>query len=631
MNIVGRSNYKDDIPDAFRRALGADSWKRLPGNLKMTYLMLMKQICKDDDMADYHIGDEHFQNHIIGGTAQYLNFLSTIMSKDFCTSDVISYRDTLQAEIEVSKSVHKYTALIKQVHKYTPDLKDKDTNGRRFTENGAPKIMPINAEALSHYFGLLDQIWAGICKLQSMPLDEQEPIILSNLWPANSGYPFFRKQRTGKTKKMFAEMCVMLGVSFKNDDFITVDKVFECVHKYMATKQHWPYLLFYRTSGGSAPKERAVFGAHYLMKLVAAVISAGKFTAFNERPDGFYDEHITKFVYSVGGLPIVAQQPWEEMFASIMKRLPRKGADGKLQKMSAEQIKHLFNYSIPNGDYEVDVFGEDFPSFDTSMIYEDFIELKTHKHMGWLVAFILEDLKGSDVWSATLRFIMIFFKSGHPLTSDFGSYFHRKILYNVRDWLRNKGVDAHILAASLLSDDSIVYVINITPKDVNDYLKEYGLYIKLDESYQYSRDFIIGFLKVYVGYILGDGTVNYVGDPVSRYYGMAHSEREIEQDLKDPDESEGDTRGVWAVTGDIELDAFISKLASFGDQGSAIVYAILNLVKDTALGKSAILAISALKPRDDIQPYRSDVPVGFHPSWLANVPVLELLQKRDLQ
>jgi hypothetical protein len=643
---TSRKGYIDSIPKIVIRKIGGRWWKKLRAEHKQTYLHLQRIIVEDNENVDHHIGDETFQNVVIGSSSRYSNVLGEVMSDDYLQGETFNFPHHLNEIIKLAKSPHNYGRLLQELAMYIGNVDEPDSRGRRYEPklvtdvDGAdcikdtrqnPKIVPTHPEAKMHYFKFLDQIYSGIEYIRSLLPEEQEELLIIHIIPnVNSGYPYFTTQKKSKIKKMWRDFCRdFLGISIKEEVYLTVDEIFDAVREAKRRKANYPYVLFYRTQ---IKKDRCVFGAPLIQKFIAAVLSAAKEYAFNEKGDFLVDEHIEKFIYSVGGLPIVAQLNWTDMFHSIRKRFPQINDDGTVRKMSSHEIKELFDYDLPPGYYNVNVFGDDFPKFDTGMIHEDFDALREHRKLGWLMGYVLDDLMFSEVWTGDKRVLDVFFKSGHPFTSDFGSFFHRVVLYNTRDWIRRtKRRSCHILAACLLSDDSIVFTIGMGPEDVNEYLETFGLKIKVEESYDYAKHHIVGFLKVLVGYPVRGSGITAIGDPVSRYHGIAHSEREIEQDLSKLEDFKADVKGVWYVTGKIDVDAFISKLASFGNQASIIVMAILKIVKDTTLGKETILAISNIDPSASYTPYRSDVPVGFDPAWLGNVPVQELLLERDYQ
>lgn len=627
---VGKNEYLDGILRVYAPKLGGRYWRKITMDQKMSYLFVQQQIVKDDPNADYHIGDEHFQNTVIGSCSKYVNQTSKILSADYMDCPKSEWPEKLIGMIGQTESAYSYGELIKTVAKYIPNPDMKEGNISRYKvnkEEGTIKPLPIpfNQQVFDDFSEFYGRIWQGVLIIEKMDGKEQEELLLHHLvHNTNIGYPFFKKQTVKNFKKYWRKFVwQFIGTPEDMDVPLTASEILQTVRSVMGKKLHLPYVLFYRTQGGRGKvKHRAVFGAHIVQKALAALLSAAKSIAL---VDGDGNKRITER----GGLPIVAQIEWDEMFSRIKFLLPDI-RDGNIIPMSEAEIKTKFGVTLPAGTYEVNFIGEDFPGYDQTIIYEDLEELTRIPGIGWLFRYVLDDLRYSEVWTGVRRLLKAFFKSGHPLTSDFGSYLHRKIHFNVQDWVRQKRF-AVVLVSITLSDDSLMGNIGITSKCIAKYLERYGMKIKLEESHDYAQDHYVGFLKVDVGYMLRGGTKSFIGNPTSRYYKIAHSERQIEQDLKDLENWDADVRGVYKVTGNIEIDALVSKLASFGSEASSIVFGILKLIKDTALGKDAILAISHMKPKTEYELYRSDVPLGFNPAWLRTLPVQELLFEGSLQ
>jgi hypothetical protein len=357
---------------------------------------------------------------------------------------------------------------------------------------------------------------------------------------------------------------------------------------------------------------------------MAAVISAGKkygYAVANSDVDEIFSE---KKIFSVGGLPIVAQTNWDEMFNAILKRMPDHDGD-HVVPMSEKDIEQKFGVRLPPGDYPVNVIGDDFPGFDTGQITEDYEPLRKHRGLGKWFGYMIDDMKYSKVWTANKEISDIVYKSGFPMTSDFGSWMHRNCEYNAADHFK-----ATILAYINLSDDSLGFVIGLTPEMIGEYLSTYGLSIKKEASYNYDEYPFVGFLKVDIGKIFRSGDLTFLGNLTSRYYGLAHQEREIEQDLRKLDRYKADVRGIWKVTGNIEIDALISKLASYGSSGRVFVRYILEMIKDTDLGRDTILAISRIKANSLYESYRDDLHISFPPNWLADIDATDLITAPEM-
>lgn len=497
----------------------------------------------------------------------------------------------------------------------------------------------MNKTAWHHNFRLMDQVANGIETSMMLPPNEQEQLLIEALIAnANEGYPLFKPMNKKYAKKDLIEACQVVKIKLKLEkgrngvEYITARTVLDIFQQLKKGKKYLPYMLFYRTQGSEGEtKHRCVFGAHFLQKWLAALWAVGKSFGYRIKPADSFEDPIfdDKHIFAVGGLPIVAQQNWDKMFTAIKKRLPK-------GKMSAETIKELFNVDLAPGEYDVNVIVNDFPSYDTGMVPEDLEPAIKHKKLGWLMEFIINELHESKVWTGNKEVSDVKWKSGWFGTSDFGSGVNRNCVYGASEYWNKHGKPNTILAAVFLADDCIIFTIGLTSKMVNDYLQPYGLSIKMDESYDFRKHGLVEFLKVFAGKVFkanSDNTDNpqgfysILGDPLSKYYGMAHQEREIEQELGS-DDFRADTRGIWHVTGVVEIDAFISKLASFGSEGGPLVRVILEIVKDTDLGQKVILALSQLSSNGLYKPYREDLEISFPPNWLATLQVADLLLRR---
>lgn len=649
-SLVTRGNYYDGIPVSKVGVLGKRKkyWDMLTISQKQTYLRMMAFIVKDKH-DDWHLGDANFQNTMIGGRVPYINSMGKLMSEAYLKDPFFEWPEKLNERIEVSKSDFKYGTLMQVAATYMNVQKDPNSRSRRYSYNcpscktpfsqdtvqcsncfkelnpeGYPKVVPDNAKSMRDSFMQYDQIASGIEEAMLLPGVQQEELIIENvIGNTNSGYPFFEKQQKDKIKKMWYRFLKFLHLPEPKNDLLTIDGIFSTVRYLIKQKLNFPYVLFYRTQGGKdATKHRCVFGAPFVEKLVAAVISIGKEIGYYRKNVVDDDPVFSKHIWAVGKLPIVAQSNWDEMFTAIKKRIPQY-QDGKMKLMSSSQIHDLFGVKLAPGEYEVNVIGDDFPGFDTGQIVDDFEGLRKHKKLGWLFGYMIDDMAYSEVWTANKILYDIQFKSGFPMTSEFGSFLHRKANYNAA--AASKSL---ILANINLSDDDIIFTIGLTPKIIDDYLKQFGLKIKVDESYNYKEHPIVGFLKVLIGYVHRDDRIGVVGDIVSRYYGMCHSERVIEQEVGSIDFS-ADVRGIYKITGIVEVDALLSKYSSYGDENAAIVRVLCEINKDTDLGQKAILAMISMKSNMVYKPYRSDIEISFPPNWLANVNVADLVVDLD--
>jgi hypothetical protein len=393
---------------------------------------------------------------------------------------------------------------------------------------------------------------------------------------------------------------------------------------------YFPYVVFYRIQPGDGEqKHRPVFGAHVLAKYLAGVFSAAYGFGYKKEIPGSQLDPVfaEKPIFGIGGLPIVAQAEWGAMFDAIVRRLPEWDDEKeRVVPMESDRIAELFHVKLPPGEYVINVIGDDFSRFDTSQIYEDYLPMIKHRRLGWLMKIILDELRYSEVWTANMAITDVFFKSGFFGTSNFGSAFHRSFAYGCAEEVGGK-----ILALTVLSDDDIGFVINMTSKDMQKYGEKYGLVVKEADSYDFTEVPIVFFLKVGVGRVLCTNENTYLGDVQTKYYGLMHSERDVEeeQQVVDPRKDPPNIKGVYRVTNEIDVDRLLSKLASLGRPGLPWARQVLEAIKDEDLGRKAILAISQLEPDRVYTMYRDDVLINFSVVVLCDLEVQDLLPGLD--
>lgn len=646
---LGR-NFDDGLASFSK--MGAKYWKALSTSQKMNYINVMMSITRDNENFDPHLGDENFQNQIMGRVGQYIELVNTMTSPYYKEVDkrrlnqelAHEWPDKLLGTINSSMGSYRYTDLVQRDAKYqvNPDIPSRasrydniEYQAKGIKWIGKAKGLPIHPEAKDLIFKLLDMLWYGIDYIRKLTNDEQNEVIVQGLAPnTNSGYPYFQTQTKDNIGKLFwswiEQFCQPVYTKWKSIlevNTLTVDLIFDAVRFCDSTKWYEPSVNFYRTQ---LDKVRAVFGGHVLFKALGAVVHAAKEYGYSKQSADKNGvpivKHWEKQLVSYGGLPIVAQLDWDILFSDIRMRMP-KIEKGKLVPFTPAQMKELFNYSTSK-ECLVDVIGEDLSAYDTSVIQEDLDFLVTHKKWGFIMQYLLNWMSHSEVWSGELRIFDIFFKSGHPWTSDIGSFNHINLAFNIRDYIRKKRGECELVAFTVLSDDSLFWWIGFDMKLAIEAVEYYGYKIKESQSFIYSRDKIVAFLKVLIGYIHDEAKIDYVGDYQSRYVKLAHSEREIEQDIKDKEKYKAQIQGIYEITGDIEIDSLISKLASFGKAGSTAVLEILRIIKDTALGRQVIKVILSMSDEERYDLYRSDVLFGFKPNWLASLPVQGLLNRR---
>jgi hypothetical protein len=525
-----------------------------------------------------------------------------------------------------------------------------------------PNPVPPHPKAKKLFFDWLDQISWGIDNLKLEDDRVQQLKIMSGMAPnTNSGYPEFKSQKKQVLSTMWKAFVrnylpdtykkhkKLFNTKFKFQWFETDDKgrmrkrsklivmglqvrvILDAVEEAIRRKYYGPFAHFHRlqiSDEPKIPKHRSTFGGEYLNKVIGGLVAAAKhYGEYVETakehgfpvPENWPD---IKYVPTVGGLPFMATLNWDVLFKLLKERMPTATFEdvdevlvATLNTMTASEIKELFGVPLKEGEYEVNVTGEDFPGYDTGIIVEDIDWIRTHKTLGRLMGWILDCLVYSEVWLGGYRIKDIFYKSGHPMTSPIGSAFHWQVIFHVEDYIRKyHNPDVKLLGGTVLSDDSIFYWIGYSHKWMSEYLKPFGLSIKIEASYDYSKDLVVGFLKVLVGYVLRDKGIVAIGDPISRTLAWLSSETDIEEDI-----TKDDLKGIYEFfPGKIELNSALSKLASCGEESVEMVVAHLETINDTPFGREILRSIPLIpEPEErEVQLYRPDVTQTFPPIWL---------------
>jgi hypothetical protein len=646
-----RYNFDDGLTSFVK--IGGKYWKSLTTAQKMNYINVMMSITRDNESADPHLGDENFQHAVIGQVGQFIELVGSITSEAYREVDkrkndielAFNFPEYTKDHIYKSTGSYSYHKLIQRDSTYQVNPAVEDSRARRYEGvelqdkrirwKGRAKALPVHPEAKKLVFDQLTLLWYGIETLKKESATRQTELIIEGLAPnTNSGYPDFKTQSKSNITKMYWDWmentCKPVYQAylkqFPTRDILTVDMIFDCISYCDRKEIYEPSINFYRTQ---FDKVRSVFGGTVLFKVLGAMVHAAKSLGYikdNAATLGYDNpKHWEKGFVSYGGLPIMAQLDWNILFGDILVRMPDI-VDGDLKDFTPSQLSNLFGYSGSTGT--VDVVGEDIKAYDTGVILEDLLFLMEHPKLGFVMRYLLNWLHKSAVWVGDLRIFDVFFKSGHPWTSDIGSFLHINMAFVIRDYIRSKGKECELLCFTVLSDDSLFWWIGFDLKLAVECLEVYGYKIKESASYIFSRDKIVSFLKVLVGYVFDMNHKVYVGDFQSRYVKLAHSEREIEQDLVNKDKFKADIIGIYKVTGDIEIDSLISKLASFGSEAGAVIMEVLRIIKDTALGQSVIKVILGMRDDERYELYRSDVTAGFRPNHLAKLPVQGLLNPR---
>lgn len=640
---VRRGDYTDGIPKANIKGLGRRNpyWTMLNTAQKQVYLKLMEYIVRDSQNADHHIGDEHFQSLVIGGVDKHINLVYDLCTETYTNDETLDFPNKLKQNIHVSSSNFNYGELMKTLNTYTnnPMMRD-ETRNRRYDERGDPILMPLDPEAQNRFKGMFDQWEIGRLRLIALDPSDQEDSIIANMpKQTNTGFPFFTKGTDKNLRRILFDLMEIVDFKYKvskdgpewckkeNRPYVTARAITELFYFMDNQKLYLPFMLFYRTQ---RVKHRVVCGAPLDGKYIAGFVkSCFELGYENAHPDSFLDDKASKQLFGFGGLPIVAKLEWNEMFDMIRDRLPPKDC-----VMHIDEVKRLFNYVVPkehqivgkpNYTY-VNVICGDFSGFDTGQIYEEYKWLETHSTWGKFFKVILNQLNNAEVWSGMNAFSGIFFKSGFFGTSDFGSAFHHaSTCYAV------KKIGAAPIAHVCLSDDDILFVCAnriVHAQEIIDVYAEYGHTIKLSASHDWSKNPIVSFLKVHVGYIFSDDDIAIIGDPQSRYYNLAHSERDVEKEIDHMD-AIGYLKDTWMITRDPEVNRHLSKMSSGGEQYNPFNRLHLEQVNGSDLGDRSILAISTMDPDAVYKQYRDDLMTAFSPNSLAKISVDDLITNKS--
>jgi hypothetical protein len=634
---LSKTKFDDSIANETYRTIGAQYWKMISTPSKLQYLRLQAKIMEDHPDADPHIGleklsngtfDNSFQNTVIGSSTTWISRVSKYLSSAAKTCKWLNWPSALMNDIEINKGAYEYAKLLQSISLYQNNPDVDASRASRYDSNGEPKTVPLSQTAMKLSFSYYDLIAYGIEQLQKLdPEAQQEKIRQGIITSSNVGWPFFVQQSKDNVFKLWRKFLkdVLHINKFEDDEPVTVHEILSIV-KYCAKKNfHFPYLAFYRTQ---VRKVRAVFGGHILDKLIGAIVHVAKeygltseaceILGIKTHADEWdYDsagqpisEYVTK-IPTYGNLPFISQLPWEIQFKILQNELPPFD-----RKLSSDEIQRVYGQKLPDGEYKVNVVGEDYSKFDTTIIIEDLDFLRKHKKLGWLLSYVLDDCQFSEVWTGSIRINDVIFKSGHPFTANFGTDVH---LQRQFAYAESKD-DVVILDVMNQSDDSAEVVINWDMEDHNKWLNEFGLSVKVEESFDYQRDKIGIYLKTLFGEVLDSEQLLIMGEPQSKYLGICHSEREITPENVDKEV------GVWNITGEIQIDMCLSKLASLGPNGKPLIMEFLNLVKDTKFGSKVLMAIMNIDSSRVYKLYRIDVAASLsNPAWLGELEVRNLM------
>jgi hypothetical protein len=327
------------------------------------------------------------------------------------------------------------------------------------------------------------------------------------------------------------------------------------------------FTSFYR--GKDPDTVRGVFGGPIPMKAIGAVVSALKSTKLDDYP-------------KIGNWPWGAWKDWSELFPLL--------ADTISEEMDSDDRNTM---------------GEDITKFDTNIqpAHLEAIVSSVHDKVSPLYDYVLFALRNTVVWLGPYSIKNLYFVSGHPFTSEFGSLIHMDLAFQY-----DRDSDATLLHGTYQSDDNLAVWANIDHDDYFKYLGDRGYPIKVSGSSNYREHGYVRFLQNDIGRIkLNNDKVIFVGAFDSRLPKMIHME------------TGGEGITDWVITKNIEVDRMVSKLSSFGEEGIEYVEAILSAIRDNSLGNEVIHAIKNINSYDITSVRREHV--GFNPAWLARVRV----------
>lgn len=669
--------YVNQIPPVFwnkfvSRKKSSYNWGIMTSAEKGTYLALEELLTRDDLTSDYHVGDDDFRNRVYGLADEWIQLGIDLFSEEYLADESIDFPNKMRKNMYTSSAHFVYAEYIG--HSLKEYLPVKDAQDRRWNDDGTPKRIPLHPEAVKRYFKMFDCWSVGAKWMMSLPHAKQEELMLAAMpFGTNMGFPKFFKGTANNLPKTLLDLMVRTGFKPEGDKHPTQNRV--CIHfkmlrqfrSYLVSKKiFFPFIGFSRIS---KEKIRLVCGDNVLGKWEAGMIKVCfEYAAYNyKHPDSFIDYEGTecdpdtgkkiepvshkitevvkeekvktlekslekstgkidnptdnetpntfekKQLFGFGGLPLVAKLPWDDMFSMIMKRLPNRSC-----KVHINWVKTMFHYDVPSqfivdGNYTyVNVIGGDFSGFDTGQIKPEYEDLIKHKYWGKFFSDILENLQNSPLWSGIVEFLRIFFKSGFFGTSDFGSFFHDGSAETV---VRNLG--GVLVAHICLSDDDLMWVLSnkiITAEMISEEYAKYGHTIKASASCDWSKNPILGFLKMHFGKIFKSEAIALIGDMQSRYYSLCHSERDT------TDKTSSDLRNVWNITGEVETDRVLSKLGSGGPSSKPWVIFFLRRIRGTELGDKVRLAISSHSPNEKFRTYREDLDVtSYPPNWIFTI------------
>ena len=636
---VSRAGYTGSIDKDFRRSMGGWYWKSLKADEKLSYLRTTAFIVKDDLDADYHLGDEEFRSLLYGYIPKYVESIYTTYSKWYTEGKTFEFPQKLLARMYLSKSAYSYPELLKAIGKYQTKRLKREEKG-----NYVPLHPKVKALTFEHF----DMLWEAVQFISQLPDEDQHDYIIEEVvGNVNAGFDRFGKQTKKNIFKLFYEFCQdYLPDTYsklRKSKLLTANIILDALKEAKRRKFYPPYTVFKRCQlGAKGTKVRAVFGAFILLKVLGALWSLAKsFVKYwHEEEERSKHDKLedmdkvpfllkTSWVKHYGKIPIIAWADPDIMFNEwVVPKLPEMDEEGNIFTYSKHQLSEMFGEpadELDDDDHQLEVYGEDFTGFDQSIARGDLEWITSHKKVGWIMDYVLDTLDESEAWVGNLRISGVFFKSGHPFTSLFGSIVHLGIMFNAADYM-----GATLLGATVLSDDNLGWWVGFNEEKYIEYCDSLGYELDPEKSSKFSRDKIVVFLKWLCGYSVVRHELTWIGDPISRMLGLLHSESDPKEGSFNP-LAVYPERGVWILSKDMNVNRFWSKLASYGSEALPVVRGVVWSVRTSDLGvrsirELGILQTSALKTLEEAFTLRKDVAMGSHPYWLRLLPLPELGQ-----
>jgi hypothetical protein len=407
-----------------------------------------------------------------------------------------------------------------------------------------------------HRFALLKN-WDAVSKMDA---DDLVAFIEPNV---NIGADLWITQNKKNFPEHFADVTQRwFGKAF---DF-TLHGVLDMCQVGIEKQVFLPNTAFYR--GKDSKEVRGVFGGPVPMKAIGAIIQALKAEKIDYPK---LSPHAT--------LPWGPWEDWSNYFPKFT------------QVVESAYDKESLN-----------VVGEDFKKYDTTIRPEDLKPLVTpiNDKLSVIYNYVMEHLDNSVTYLGPYAFKDFYYVSGHPFTSELASGLHAELAYQYE-----AESEATVVDGSVQSDDNAILWRDLDVPDYYKWLGDHGYAVKEKGSSNLNEHGYMRFLQNDIGRIKkGFDESVYVGAFDSRYPKMIHLE------------TGGDVLN-WIITEDLEVDRMISKLGSFGEHGTEMVEAILNLIRNNKVGRRVIRGIQNMSDFDVVSK-RRDI-VGFHPSWLTKV------------